>query len=613
MRPYASRPSRLGRRFTRSVLLLAPLVLAMGVAGIVGLARLNAQLAAIEAENLQHVVLTARLGDAMDDVAKTTLQLIPASEAREHRELDARLRTRLMPAAERLLGEMQKSVEHPSAEPVVHGIEQRWQEFLELYGTGRFDVTGTGDEVTRPNDRLARRTATVFARIRVATDRLAELEASEAADAHRRAERIFRMSVAIMLALFALTVGVGTMIVVRLTRAIVPRAVAYAAFAAAAARGEAPGRAEVAGDDELAELGDALNTLVAGRERELEYERTQSEFTDTLQLTEGESEAHDLLRRHLERSMPGSRVVVMNRNNSADRLEATTPVDDLEPVRGGLEGAKPRACLAVRFAHAHERTEAGGLVTCEVCDRASPHTMCTPLLVGGEVIGSVLVASPGPLDEPARLRIRESVGQAAPVLANLRNLAIAELRAATDVLTGLPNTRAARDTLRRMVGHALRGREQLAVLVLDLDHFKDINDTYGHGAGDDVLAAVGATLVSSLRESDFAARHGGEEFMVLLPGTGAEGAELVSEKIRAAIEKLDVATVQRAITTSVGVALVPDHGTDADTVLRSADRALYAAKAAGRNRVEVAMDPEPREAAETAAGASFGRTGPRCR
>ena len=107
----------------------------------------------------------------------------------------------------------------------------------------------------------------------------------------------------------------------------------------------------------------------------------------------------------------------------------------------------------------------------------------------------------------------DSVTQAAPVLANLRNLALAEARAATDALTGLPNKRACADTLKRMVALPGRSVSPLSALLLDLDHFKQINDTFGHGIGDDALAAVGEVISANLRTSDFAGRYGGEEFI----------------------------------------------------------------------------------------------------
>jgi GGDEF domain-containing protein len=104
--------------------------------------------------------------------------------------------------------------------------------------------------------------------------------------------------------------------------------------------------------------------------------------------------------------------------------------------------------------------------------------------------------------------INQSVTQAASVLAGLRNLAIAERRAQTDALTGLPNNRNVTDTVRRMVAHASRSVSPLTALALDLDHFKQINDTYGRGSGEEVLAAVGSTLKTACRESDFVGAPG---------------------------------------------------------------------------------------------------------
>ncbi|HEV2787356.1 MAG TPA: GGDEF domain-containing protein, partial [Solirubrobacteraceae bacterium] len=229
---------------------------------------------------------------------------------------------------------------------------------------------------------------------------------------------------------------------------------------------------------------------------------------------------------------------------------------------------------------------------CGVCGKAPGAVACNPLLVSGEVIGSVLVTPPEPIADDDERRLQDTVVQAAPVLANLRNLAIAEMRAATDSLTGLPNARAVRDTVKRMVAQAGRSKEPLAAAALDLDHFKQVNDTFGHGRGDDVLAAVGAVLREELRDSDFVGRIGGEEFIMLLPSTDREGAIATAEKVRAAVAGLSVAGVEREITISIGIAVIPEHAGDTEGVLRAADRALYAAKEGGRNRVEVAVPSE---------------------
>jgi diguanylate cyclase (GGDEF)-like protein len=282
-------------------------------------------------------------------------------------------------------------------------------------------------------------------------------------------------------------------------------------------------------------------------------------------------------------------VVVLNRNNSANRLEAATPLaEDSHLARALADGVEPRACVAARLGRTHEGDPAdSALLCCELCGKTANST-CTPLLVSGEVIGSVLVEHPAPLDATDRERVTETVAQASPVIGNLRNLAIAELHAATDSLTGLPNRRALHDALRRMVAQAGRSLAPLAAVALDLDHFKQINDRFGHEKGDDVLAAVGRLLADAVRDSDVAARAGGEEFCILLPDTDLDGALAVAEKLRSAIARLEVPGVDTTITGSFGVASFPLHAMDTPTLLRKSDRALYVAKQHGRDRVEAA-------------------------
>jgi diguanylate cyclase (GGDEF)-like protein len=370
---------------------------------------------------------------------------------------------------------------------------------------------------------------------------------------------------------------------------VLPRTLAYSDFAARLAEGDDSPMEEPTGSDEISQLGHVLQDLAGrGRTRRL-YEQSQLEFSETLQLTADESEAHGVLRRHLERSIRATQVTVLNRNNSADRLEAVTPVNAGSPLHIGLEGAKPRSCHAARQARTYRRAAGSDpLVSCQVCGDCSAPSTCTPLLVSGEVIGSVLALHQEPLNGDEANRIRESVAQAAPVLSNLRNLAIAELRASTDGLTGLPNKRAVADNLKQMVAQALRTETTLAMLMLDLDHFKQINDRFGHGRGDEVLAAVGAALRAVLRDADFVGRYGGEEFVALLPGVSIEGALVAAEKIRSTFADIFVAELDRPVTVSIGIAMIPDHGGDPGTIERAADNALYAAKRNGRNRVEIA-------------------------
>ena len=201
----------------------------------------------------------------------------------------------------------------------------------------------------------------------------------------------------------------------------------------------------------------------------------------------------------------------------------------------------------------------------------------------------MLVNRPARYSPTEQQQIRDSVGQAAPVLANLRNLAIAELRAATDSLTGLPNKRAVGDTLKRMLAQASRTLTPLSLLLLDLDHFKDINDRFGHPVGDQALANVGAALRSAIRDSDFAGRNGGEEFAVMLPDTDTDGAA-ADRGEDPGRDRRDQPARPRRQRSPPASASPPTPTTPPTTerLERLADSALYVAKRSGRDRIEIA-------------------------
>jgi diguanylate cyclase (GGDEF)-like protein len=311
----------------------------------------------------------------------------------------------------------------------------------------------------------------------------------------------------------------------------------------------------------------AAKAAADGAERA--YSQGQARFGEAMQVAENQSEGHEILTRHLERGIPDASITVLIRNNSADRLEPALQLAQDSPLAEPLEQAKPRSCLAVRLSRPVDQgPNTSEIVTCDVCGAQPGQSTCQPLLVGGEVIGSVLTTVERTPTDPERRRIHDSVTQAAPVLANLRNLALAELRAATDALTGLPNRRAIDDHLKRLMALAGRSLTPMSAILLDLDHFKEINDTFGHERGDEVLAALGALMRSELRGSDFAGRSGGEEFIVMLPDTDRSGAMRVAEHLRQAMHSLSVPGVSRAITASFGVATYPDDALDGETLMR---------------------------------------------
>lgn len=202
-------------------------------------------------------------------------------------------------------------------------------------------------------------------------------------------------------------------------------------------------------------------------------------------------------------------------------------------------------------------------------------------------------------DDADMVTLRTFAGQAAVALDNVRVHREAQRLSLTDPLTGLSNYRYLKDCLRREVERASRFGHQLTVLALDLDHFKEVNDTYGHAAGDAVLAEFARRVRVEIREVDLAFRQGGEEFVVLLPETDAAGGAVVAERLGAAVRRTPV-LVRSArtgnprripITVSIGVAVFPDHGATGAAVLEAADDALYQAKYGGRDGFRVARTP----------------------
>jgi diguanylate cyclase (GGDEF)-like protein len=192
--------------------------------------------------------------------------------------------------------------------------------------------------------------------------------------------------------------------------------------------------------------------------------------------------------------------------------------------------------------------------------------------------------------------LRTFAGQAGVAVHNVRIHEEAQRLSLTDPLTGLWNYRYLRESLRREVERASRFGRMLTVLVLDLDHFKEVNDTYGHAAGDTVLGEFARRIRVGLREVDVAFRQGGEEFVVLLPETDAYGGTIVAERLGAAVRSHPVPVEGRragapeevAISVSIGIAVYPEHGATAQRVLDAADDALYAAKKAGRDTYRLA-------------------------
>jgi diguanylate cyclase (GGDEF)-like protein len=272
----------------------------------------------------------------------------------------------------------------------------------------------------------------------------------------------------------------------------------------------------------------------------------------------------------------------------------------------GAEAQAGRATEAMQEAALAAEEEA--LRARDVVDaqRDGAQAMSSPLSRMGrpeETLGAMTVARTGSAFAPEEHDVfRYLVGQASASVENVSLHEMVSQQAVTDELTGLANNRALRDWLAREAARAERFSHDLSLLMLDIDDFKQVNDTYGHLQGDAVLRMIGEVLESEARAVDQPARYGGEEFVVGLPETDTEGAVGLAERIRSRIAAQGVPRVDGEgaiqVTASVGVANIPTTARDVQELIAVADAALYEAKRAGKDRV-AAVEPD---AAETPAG-----------
>lgn len=211
--------------------------------------------------------------------------------------------------------------------------------------------------------------------------------------------------------------------------------------------------------------------------------------------------------------------------------------------------------------------------------------LCCPIQTRDRLLGLFNVLRPGANGfADADIRLATSIAScAALAIANAQLHADVSALSMTDELTGLPNRRAFQQRIDEEIERADRGEDAFGVLMIDIDHFKRLNDTHGHAAGDDALRLVARRLRSSLRRLDHLARLGGEEFVAILPRQARISSTQIAEKLRAAVAATQLGV--GSVTISIGVATFPDDGRTAETLLETADRALFAAKRAGRNRV----------------------------
>jgi diguanylate cyclase (GGDEF)-like protein len=343
-------------------------------------------------------------------------------------------------------------------------------------------------------------------------------------------------------------------------------------------------------EQQLSEANDKLASTIRALERQARESALLTGVRDELQLCVKPSQAQQCAVRYFEQLLPGTSGSLSLINNSRHLVETASSWGSSVRM---MDGFPVENCCGLRSGRMRWRKPQQSEVDCAHFNGAPPdYYLCIPLAAYGDTLGFVYIecvsqgmvamvdAHMGPLQELVELASIAIAGL------NLRNRL--ENQSIRDGLTNLFNRHFMEIALDREIRRATRQQKPVAVLMLDVDHFKQFNDTYGHEAGDTVLREVAETLRQSSPTEGIVCRYGGEEFVTILPEMTMDSALVLAELLRHRVSEIRVRSrgeSLREVTISIGAAAFPQHGETLEELLRMADRALYEAKHQGRNRV----------------------------
>ena len=349
-------------------------------------------------------------------------------------------------------------------------------------------------------------------------------------------------------------------------------------------------------EKELQHAHDELQRSVLELERHNQEMRLVGEMVELIESCRSMDEAYEIIRRRLPLLLHSTSGVLYMMTPSRNFLESVGRWG--EPAYDFEKTLEPGDCWGLRRNKPHGvESETRDLICQHVAQggKASGASLCLPMIAHGEIMGLLHVRYPSVGN--GKSIIADSAAavteQLSLILANLRLRETLKNQSIRDPQTGLFNRRYMEDSLDRELSRAERSGKPLVVAMLDLDHFKSLNDRFGHSAGDAVLREWSDLLKSKFRGSDIVCRYGGEEFVVILPEIAPDNARERLEQLRLDLQRMAVRQDGQSITSvtvSIGMALYPVHGRTNHSLLQAADQALYRAKELGRNCVVVAAD-----------------------
>ena len=348
--------------------------------------------------------------------------------------------------------------------------------------------------------------------------------------------------------------------------------------------------------EELELSRDELEERVRARTSELETfnqdVRRLTELGNLLQASETADEAYSVLNQSLHGIFTGLDGAVYLYRASRNLLEKRA--DWGSPT--GTDVLGPNDCWALRRGQAHFVGAERAALSCRHVGMRTGDSICVPMSARGETIGLLHLMDPGDGSGSGLTGAKQSLvvavaEQTSLALANLELRDTLRLQALRDPLTGLLNRRFVEEWIEREIAQTDNSGRSFGVIMLDVDHFKQVNDVHGHDAGDQILKAVAEAIKGSLRPGDLPCRYGGEEFLVLMADIELAILTTRAEQIRQRVAAIHVEIRGRQLpapTISGGIAMYPQHGATGSFIIDAADAALYQAKRTGRDRIVLA-------------------------